>query len=56
MSDVVFTYTNYLGAEVVNDCPECRQSHFFKDFEFDEYGNAEYECNGEIILIHHTIG
>ncbi len=52
---VVDTYTNYLGAEVVSDCPECEHSHFLTDVILDEQGNGEYICGDEVVEIHHRI-
>ncbi len=56
MSEPVDTYTNYLGAEVVNDCPECDQSHFLTDVVLDEGGNGSYVCGDEVVEIHSTGG
>ena len=54
--DIVTTYTNYAGAEVVNDCPECDQSHFLTDLVLNADGDGEYKCGDETIHIHSVGG
>ena len=56
MTETVETYQNYLGAEVVNDCPVCDTSHFLVGVEMDEDGNGEYVCGEEVVQIHDAEG